>query len=123
MPSPTFPRVLPRDVMAATISESDLLQSVLEYARIRGWLAHHCRPGLNRRGMWSTAVQGDAGMPDLCLVRNGRVVLAELKTERGKTTPEQEAWLAAAKSPSDTVIGVVWRPSDWRNGTIEAVLA
>ena len=127
-PSPTFPRVLPpkADPMAAVMSETQMLDAVVSCAHAFGWLAHHCRPGMNRRGIWSTAIQGDAGFPDLVLVRKGHVVFAELKTERGKLSDEQVVWGSAlidafGGAPRNPLYQV-WTPAHWRDGTIEKVL-
>lgn len=60
---------------------------VIDLARLRGWLCAHVRD--SRR-------QDTDGLPDLVCARNGVVILLELKTARGKTSPKQDAWLAAA---------------------------
>lgn len=86
-------------------SESDLQTFVVDYARLNGWLVHHTRPARTSQG-WKTPIQGDAGYPDLTLARNGTVIFAELKSQRGRVRPEQQAWIDH--------IGVchVWRPED-----------
>lgn len=109
-------------VMAGAMTEDELLTSVIERAQQLGWLVAHFRPAKTSKG-WRTAVQGDgAGFPDLVLVHpvQCRVVVAELKSEKGKTTGEQMAWLTAF-----TVAGVkthIWRPSDWLTGAIDKAL-
>lgn len=90
-----------------TLTEADLQQRVLDYARLRGWRCAHIRPARTTAG-WRTPYQGDPGLPDLVLARGGVVVLAELKTARGRTTVEQDAWLAAAGGH-----GRLWRPDSW----------
>ena len=104
------------------MSEADLLAVVIELAQRLGWLVAHQRPAMTRRG-WRTAIQGDAGFPDLILVRGATdrlpssLLAVELKSDRGKTTAEQDEWLR--------VLGIcgarsmVWRPSDWASGEIE----
>src|SRR5690606_28778418 len=57
-----------------------------------GWKVHHTRPARTDKG-WRTPLQGDAGYPDLTMARRGRVVIAELKSESGRVTREQAAWL------------------------------
>ena len=52
------------------------------------------------------------GYPDLCLVRGGRLVFLELKTERGRAGPEQQVWLDAL-SQVPGVVAMVARPSQW----------
>jgi hypothetical protein len=108
---------LDRDVL-----EADFQSQVLQLAGILRWRRAHFRPGLNRRGEWRTAVAGDgSGFPDLILVRGERVLAVELKSERGRTTPEQEEWLAAFAGAG--VEACVWRPSDFRSGLIQRCLS
>jgi hypothetical protein len=79
---------------------------VLQLAAISGWLAYHVRRS-------DQALTSGKGYPDLTLAGpDGQLVFAELKTERGRLAPEQEAW-------RDRLLGAgadwrLWRPSDWR---------
>ena len=102
------------------ISEAQLQATVVEMARLFGWLIHHDRPARRKDGSWSTPVQGNPGFPDLLLVRRGTVLAVELKSERGKLTAEQERWLAELGGAG--VRAEVWRPEDLRSGRIERVL-
>jgi hypothetical protein len=84
-----------------SMSENDLLTAILDAAKLLGWRRYHVRN--SKAGI----VQGDAGFPDLVLARKGRVIFAELKSERGKLTPAQLAWVDD--------LDVAWqliRPSD-----------
>lgn len=74
------------------MTESELQTAIIEAAQLYGWRVAHFRPALTSKG-WRTPVQGDAGFPDLCLARNGRVLFLELKSEKGRVTPDQDAWL------------------------------
>lgn len=103
------------------IPERLLLDAVVEAARALGWLVHHDRPARDRRGKWATAIQGDAGFPDLVLVRPPRVLFVELKAERGTLTVAQQGWLEAV-SGCPGVECYVWRPRDWLDGTVLRVL-
>ncbi len=103
---------------AKAMSEADLLANVIEMAHTYGWLVAHFRPARTEKG-WRTAVQGDKGFPDLCLARYGKVLIVELKAEKGKTTPEQANWLYEVGADHG---GYIWKPSDWLSGEIEAVL-
>lgn len=89
----------------AAETEAGFCRAVIALARLRGWMVFHPLPLRTARG-WATGTQGDAGYPDLTLARGGRVILAELKTDKGRLRPDQAAWLAAAGA-------VVWRPSMW----------
>lgn len=108
-------------VKVVAMTERELLDSVVELARYRRWLVHHCRPALSKAGRYTTPIQGGKGFPDLILVRGRRVVVAELKSQKGKVAPEQTAWLGAFDKAGCDVY--TWRPSDWLSGEIERVLA
>jgi hypothetical protein len=101
-------------------TEAAFTAQVIGYARLMGWRSAHFRPGMNARGQWMTAVQGDgAGFPDLILARGPRLVVAELKVGRNKPTAEQKKWLAAFEAAG--VPAYTWRPADWPE--IEDVLS
>lgn len=93
------------------ISESAFLAAVLALAKANQWRAAHFRPGMNRRGKWSTAGQGDyVGFPDVVLVRE-RLIVAELKIGKNQCTEAQSAWLAAFRAAG--IEAYVWWPNDW----------
>jgi len=98
-------------VTSVPISEESFTNSVIEYAQLQGWLVHHDRPARTDKG-WRTAIQGDAGFPDLVLLRGGLFIFAELKTGKGKVTAEQKRWMDAIR-PLPGVLKFVWRPDDW----------
>ncbi len=88
--------------VAAAQSERAWQSRVVDYARLRGWRHFHAY----------SSRRSPAGWPDLALVRTGRLVLAELKSEKGQVTRDQRAWLETLR----TVPGLevyVWRPSAW----------
>jgi hypothetical protein len=95
----------------AAMTENDLLTGVLDLARVLGWRTIHVRPGRTSHG-WRTPVQGDgAGWPDLLMVRGSRIVAAELKAAKGRTTPDQDAWLVALSDAGAETF--TWRPADY----------
>lgn len=106
------------------LSEHDFQDQVIDLAHFLGWKVHHDRPARTQRtGKWITHVQGDAGFPDLVLAKNGRVIFAELKSEKGKISEDQYRWLAELSGWEDWRDGMttaesnimsvyVWRPSD-----------
>lgn len=102
------------------MTESQLLTAVIELAQHLGWRVAHFRPARTATG-WRTAVSGDGvGFPDLILTRGGVVRAVELKSDRGKTTAEQDAWLDALCRAG--VMTGIWRPRDWTSGAIERAL-
>jgi hypothetical protein len=94
--------------------EDKLQAAVVDAAQATGlWLVYHTFD--SRRSA--------AGFPDLVLVGRpdrrfaGLVVVIELKSARGKTTPAQELWLRAFDANSQ-VIAWLARPDD-----LDSVLA
>jgi hypothetical protein len=107
MPRPTAASVLAR----ALGSEEDLLNAILELAKLRRWRSFHARPATTAKG-FRTAIAGDgAGFPDLLLVRSPRLIVAELKRQDApaELPLSQRAWLAAFHGLAERH---VWRPSD-----------
>jgi len=102
-----------------TITEAGFTRAVIELAGLCGWRVQHARPALRADGSWRTAICGHAGFPDLCLARKGRVIFAELKTRKGKTSEVQDAWLAVLRTGPCEVY--VWKPESWDE--IQTVLA
>ena len=96
---------------ATEVSESDFQQTVIQLAKLNGWLVYHDRRVQVRRKegseYWTTPMAGDPGYPDLTLARRGRVIFAELKSEKGKPSDAQLGWLVSLPN------SYVWRPSDW----------
>lgn len=95
---------------APTITEAAFQAQVIELAHLFGWRVAHFRPALTKHG-WRTPVSADGkGFPDLVLVRRKRLIFAELKSQRGRLSPEQRDWWEALTHVAEAY---VWRPSDW----------
>ena len=94
-------------VMNEAVTEDSFKRMVIEYAQLHHWLVHHARPAMNRRGKWATWQEGDNGFPDLTLARRGKVIFAELKSEKGKPSDAQLGWLVSLPN------SFIWKPSDW----------
>lgn len=95
------------------MNETDFLTQVTDLATLLGWNWAHFRPAKTAHG-WRTPVSGTlgAGWPDLVLVRerDGRLVFAELKTDKGRVDDRQEWVLGLIRSAAPTYL---WRPKDW----------
>jgi hypothetical protein len=90
------------------MSESAFLQQIKALAYIYGWAFHHATPSMTSKGRWITT--GSPGFPDIVLAHKTRgVIMCELKTAKGKTTPAQDDWLERL---SPHVECYLWRPSD-----------
>lgn len=101
----------------AHTSEADFQAAVIDLAHLCGWRVAHFRPARTEAG-WRTAVTADgAGFPDLVLVRE-RIIFAELKSQRGRVSSEQRAWLDALAAGGAECY--ILRPIDWPD--IERVL-
>ena len=103
----------------ASWSEDEFLGLVIDLAHLAGWRVLHQRPCKTAKG-WRSVVQGDAGYPDLTLAKNGRVIFAELKSQRGVVEFEQARWLAAIEGEKPGNAPYIWRPRDL--DTIKMVL-
>lgn len=83
------------------LTEKQFEAQVRELAKLFRWLLYKT---------WRSQ-HSPAGYPDLTLVRPPRIVFAELKTAKGKTSPEQDKWLAILQSVPH-IETYLWRPSD-----------
>ena len=112
---------LHRQLAKKMLEKPELTDTIIGLAQDLGWLVHHDRPARTDKG-YRTAIQGDAGFPDLLMVHpvSGTVICVELKREGKQPTEHQETWLAAfAKSP---IRSGIWRPSDLLSGAVGEAL-
>jgi hypothetical protein len=92
-------------------SEASFQRRVIQLAQANGWKCAHFRKARTKTG-WVTPVAADGkGFPDLVLIRGPVVLVAELKADAGRPTPEQTAWLAAFRAAG--IAASVWKPRDW----------
>jgi hypothetical protein len=104
--------------LATFATEEQFQRTVEDYARLMKWRIAHFRPARTATG-WKTAVSGDGrGFPDLVLVRGKRVVYIELKSEKGRLSADQAAWITALQGAKQECY--VFHPSDW--GELSEVL-
>jgi hypothetical protein len=84
------------------LTEAQLSGLVVELARIAGWLRYHTFD--SRRS--------NHGFPDWVFVKGSRILFVELKSQTGRVSDKQQAWLDALEVvPCAEVF--VWRPGDW----------
>ena len=95
------------------VTEQDWQATVVEYARLTGWLCFHA----------FDARRSEPGFPDLVLVRAARLVFVELKregkmlstkvryTKNGRRLATQQEWHDELEETPAEVY--VWHPSDW----------
>jgi len=95
----------------ADITERTWQEQVRELASILGWKVMHVRRSIGKGQRWTTATS-IVGWPDLLFYHPGRGwhCAVELKSQSGKTTPEQDGVLDDLIASG--VPAFVWRPSD-----------
>jgi len=104
------------------VSERVFQDHVLTVAALHGWHGVHILRSkgnveglhsLNRRFPRGAHHDDASGVPDLLLVHPARQIglLAELKTQRGRLSPDQRLWLEWT-ADLHSCRGVCWRPPD-----------
>lgn len=83
------------------VSERDLREQIRDLCKVFGW----------RMAFAQYSPRSPKGFPDLVLLRPPRVIFAELKSETGKTTAEQDAWLGQLRELPNAEV-FLWRPDD-----------
>ena len=105
-----------RQAFLASMTEAEFQQQVIDYAHLQGWRVAWFRPVRVQRAdgtvYYETPVGADGtGWPDLILVREGRGIAWELKSQHGSPSSAQIEWL----NEFDAVgfeTGIM-RPSHW----------
>ena len=80
-----------------SISERQLQEALIEAAGWGGWLAFH--PYDSRRSA--------PGFPDLVLVRPPELIFWELKSAKGRVTPDQHQWIDALEQVPNIEAAVI----------------
>ena len=110
-----------RTILAAAMTEEELLSAIIQLAKRLGWMATHFRPARTAQG-WRTPLEGDRGFVDAVVAhRQFGLLLIETKSATGKLRPEQIAWRDVL-SGADEYRYFLFRPADWASGFIERVL-
>lgn len=82
------------------MTEKQLSATIIHAAKECGWLI--ARTWLSKFS--------PAGEPDLRMIRQGRLVVVELKSAKGKPSEAQNEWLEAYAGCG--IDAFIWRPSD-----------
>ncbi|MCK9569908.1 VRR-NUC domain-containing protein [Candidatus Pacearchaeota archaeon] len=98
------------------MKESEFQQQIIDVAHLHHWLVAHFRGVRIQRKdgsvYFATPVQADGeGFPDLVMLKPSRMVVAEIKSDKGKLSEAQEEWLNQWELAGAEVY--VWRPKDW----------
>lgn len=93
--------------------EKAFQRQVVEAAEILHWAWLHVYHGQFKAGRYRTPTDGPLGKgwPDLLMVRDTRILAAELKVKKNKPTDDQHRVLALLQLAGVEVY--VWRPDDW----------
>jgi hypothetical protein len=102
------------------MTEAEFQKQVIGLAHLFGWRVAHFRAVKTPTGYRTPVAADGAGFPDLVLAKAGLIIFAELKTEKGRVSDAQKAWLKELQGAGERVLVVVWRPSDW--DAIEAAI-
>jgi VRR-NUC domain len=99
------------------MDERSFEKQVVELAHLFGYRVAHFGAAMNAKGHYRTPTRYDAkGFPDLVLVRSDmgdrpkRLVFAELKSDTGRLSKDQAAWIDDLAATAEAY---VWRPRDW----------
>jgi Holliday junction resolvase len=98
--------------------EREFATQVEHLLELFGWLWKHDEPAVRQSGKWATSFRGARGFPDYVATRDGRLVFAEIKNEKGRLTTEQVQWLTRLGNTTAEVY--TWRPNDLE--TVKEVL-
>ncbi len=100
--------------MRIKITEAEFQQTIIDAAHLFGWRVAHFRPArvlVNGQETYRTAVSADgAGFPDLILVKPPRLLVVEIKSDRGRLSFKQEEWFVDFMQ-----CGIechIWKPRD-----------
>jgi len=77
------------------------MASVFKLARMLGWACYHTFDSRRSEG----------GFPDAVMVKRPRVLFVEFKSDRGKATAAQLAWIGELRACGQEVY--IWRPSEF----------
>ena len=100
-----------------SMTEAEFQDQVVQLLHVLGYRVAHFAPAMNARGNYRTPTRYDAkGFPDLVAVRpegkrGARIIYIELKSDKGRLSKEQGAWLADLNGAGAEAY--IWRPSDW----------
>lgn len=118
--------VTPEQCEDSRMSEKVLQDRVVGRAKRKGWKVAHAGRGIaayDKEGNPVFVTPMSAGWPDLFMVneRQRRAMAIELKREDGVVSPEQVEWLQLLNLAG--IAAVVIRPSQLRDGSVNAILS
>lgn len=100
------------------MNEAQFQKRIVQIAKRNGWLVFHPKKTRLPNGAWVTPFIGDAGFPDLVLVRPPKLLFVELKKQNGQPSKDQIRWVESLRACG--VDAFFWRPDEL--GYIQSVL-
>lgn len=98
------------------LTEKQFSQQIEDLLKLYGWRWCHFRPAKTKYG-WRTALSGHQGFPDYIATKSSRLIIFEIKSEKGKMSNDQLLWYLALNLVSGSSHGCIsvyiWRPSDF----------
>ena len=88
--------------LSRDICEDDFLTHIRRIARQHGWACYHTY----------CSKRSEPGFPDLVLCNGQSILFVEAKTNVGKLTKDQQAWLSLLEHTGLVEVHI-WRPKDW----------
>lgn len=90
------------------LAAESMLQDTIRVAALRkGWQFYHTH----------RSDRSDAGFPDCICVKDGRMLVFELKTQKGRVSQKQREWIAAFEGVP-MVLAAVVRPEPKEDGEL-----
>jgi hypothetical protein len=103
------------------MTEKTLTELVKKSLIRGGWMVSHFHD--SRRQVKPGVFVGDKaakGFPDIVAIKETRLLIAELKSEKGKFRDGQIEWLNSFSKVGAEAF--VWRPEHWYNSAIEKIV-
>jgi len=94
------------------ITEKQFSEQVEDLLKTFHWRWCHFRPARTMKG-WRTSLSGDKGFPDYIAARPPRLLIFELKSDKGRLSSEQKEWLYILQQLPAPVECYLFRPSDF----------
>ncbi|MFA5317167.1 MAG: VRR-NUC domain-containing protein [Dehalococcoidales bacterium] len=82
------------------MTEAQFQAQIIQLAKLYGWKIYHTHDSR----------KSEAGFPDLCLVKDNRLIFWEVKSDKGKLSSEQWDWLTCLKKVAQAE---VVQPHSW----------
>ena len=99
------------------MNEAAFSRIIVAHAEDKRWKVY----GIRNTKAGGLLSKSGLGFPDLLMLRDGRLMVVELKTDRGKFRAGQQSWLSSFAYAG--IESYVWRPKDWFAGRIHPLLA